>query len=306
MSDRPMIEPSEHPMVVSAMARLASQGGWARILAGKPLEDILDINDAELLVAAHVLRRNPDDSLEPVDSHPWHFDPESLAGGMLSYLRRALRHAEGNEAGWTAEDLDIVVAQGRGSVSAATSVAEGMLPQMPGAHEAFLEGRARFLDVGVGIGAVAGRICEMFPGVRAVGLDVLAPVLELARAELGEAGLLQRVELRLQSVADLCDVEEFDLAWVPQAFIPRADLAPGVRSVFRALKPDRWLVLPVEAPPGTADEFQRAVNAHGAHLTGGGPVTLDEVTALLEDAGFDQVTGLDHGGQVVMLARRPD
>lgn len=300
-----MIEPSEHPMVVGAMARLASQGGWARILAGKPLEDRLDLNDAELLVAAQVLRRNPDESLEPVHSHPWHFDPESLAGGTLSYLRRVLRHAEGGDAGWNGDDLEIVVAQGRGSVAAAIAVGEGLLPQMAAAHEEFLAGRACFLDVGVGIGAVAGRICEMFPGVTAVGLDVLEPVLDLARAELAEAGLSDRVELRLQSVADLLDVEAYDLVWLPQAFIPRPALQAGLDAVFRALRPDRWLISPVAAAPPGADEFQRAVYTHGAHLTGGGMITIGEVTELLLDAGFDQVTGLDQGGQTVMLAHRP-
>ncbi len=305
MSGAPMIESSEHPMVVGAMARLATQGGWARILSGKPLEDVLDINDAELLLAAQVLRRNADDSLEPVDAHPWYFDPSSLAGGTLSYLRRVLRHAEGGDAGWSADDLEIVIAQGRGSVSAATAVGEGLLPQMPAAHEAFLSGQARFLDVGVGIGAVAGRICEMFPGVSAVGLDVLEPVLSLARGELARAGLSERVELRLQSVANLCDVAAYDLAWLPQAFIPRGDLAPGLAAVFRALLPDRWLVAPVEAAPAGVDDFQRAIYAHRAHLTGGGSITIEEITDLLEQAGYDQVTDLNHAGQVVMLAHRP-
>ena len=305
MSESPMIEPSEHPMVVSAMARLASQGGWARILAGKPLEDVLDLNDADLLVAAQVLRRNPDDTLEPVDTHPWYFDPVSLAGGLVSYLRRALRHAEGGTAGWTAEDLDIVVAQGRGSVAAATAIGEGMLPQMTAAHEAFLDGTARFLDVGVGIGAVSGRLCQMFPGVTAVGLDVLAPVLDVARRELSDADLAHRVELRLQSVADLHDVDAFDLAWLPQAFIPRADLARGLHGVFRALRRDRWVVSPVMAAPGEADPFQRAVHAHGAHLTGGGPITVEEATRLMDAAGFVDVRAHDYGGQVVMWGRRP-
>ncbi len=271
MSDVPMIEPSEHPMVVSAMGRLATQGGWARILAGKPLEDELDLNDAELLVAARVLQRNPDDTLEPVESHPWYFDPSSLAGGMLSYLRRALRHAEGGTAGWTAEDLDIVVAQGRGSLTAALAIGEGLLPQMAGAHRAFLDGEAQFLDVGVGIGVVAGKICEMFPGATAVGLDVLAPVLEVARTELEGLGLLRRVELRLQSVADLMDVERFDLAWLPQQFIPRGELGPGLKAVCTSLRRDRWVVAPVMAAPYEADEFERAIYAHGAHLSGGGP-----------------------------------
>jgi len=301
-----MIAPSEHPMVLGAMARLASQGGWARILAGKPLEDVLDLNDAELLVAAQVLRRNPDDTLEPVEHHPWHFDPEQLAGGTLSYLRQVLRHAEGADAGWAADDLQMVVDQGRGSVAAASSVGEGLLPHMPGAHQAFLAGEARLLDVGVGIGAFAGRICELYPGVTAVGLDVLEPVLELARAELAVAGLADRVTLRLQSVADLRDVAAYDLVWLPQPFIPRAALQPGLGAVHRALRPDRWLVAPVTAPPAGADVFTCAVHAHGARLTGGGPVSLDEITDLLEQTGFDQVTALDHGGRTIMLARRPE
>jgi len=301
----PMIAPSQHPMVVSALARLATQGGWARILAGKPLEDQLDLEDAELLVAARVLQRNADDTLEPIGTHPWYFDPVSLGGGMLAQLRRALRHAEGGDAGWSANDLEIVVAQGRGSWTAALAVGDGLLPQMPAAYEAFLAGSATFLDVGVGIGVVAGKICEMFPGVTAVGLDVLAPVLDIARSELEVLDLLGRVELRLQSVADLRDVERYDLAWLPQPFIARRDLRPGLRAVHESLRHDRWLVAPVTAAPGDADDFERAVHAHGAHLSGGGVITVDEARALITEAGFVDVRDCDFGDQVVMLGRRP-
>jgi Methyltransferase domain len=300
-----VIDPGEHPMVLGAMARMAGQGSWARLLEGKPLEDPLDLNDARLLVAAGVLRRRDDDVLEPVHMHPWHHDPDSLAGGALSHLRRALRHAEGYGAGWTADDLDIVRAQGQGSVAAAVALGEGLLPQMRAAHQAFLDGRARFLDVGVGIGAVAGRLCRMFPGTTAVGLDVLEPVLALAEHELREAGLDQRVELRLQSVAALQDVECFDLAWLPQPFIARSDLVAGVGSTFRALRPDRWLVVPLAASPSGADDFERALVEHGAHLTGGGAVTVCELTGLLVAAGFVDVTDLETPGGMVVLARRP-
>jgi SAM-dependent methyltransferase len=305
MSDLPMMAPSQHPMVVSALARLASQGGWARILAGKPLEGELDLQDAELLLAARVLRRTTDDTFEPVGTHPWYFDPVSLAGGMLAQLRRALRHAEGGVAGWSADDLEIVVAQGRGSWTAALALGDGLLPQMPAAHQVFLDGSATFLDVGVGIGVVAGKICQMFPGVTAVGLDVLAPVLDIARAELEVLGLLERVELRLQSVAVLTDVQRYDLAWLPQPFIARRDLRPGLRAVHASLRRDRWLVAPVTAAPGDADDFERAVHAHGAYLSGGGLITVDDARALITEAGFVDVHDRDFGDQVVMLGRRP-
>jgi SAM-dependent methyltransferase len=299
-----MKQPSDHPMVLGALGRLATQGGWSRILARKPLEDALDLNDAELLVACGLLRRDPGDVFDPVPSHPWFFDSTALAGGVVAMLRRALRHAEGGTAGWTADDLHVVKAQGKGSVAAAMAISEGLLPQMPAAHQAFLDGHARFLDIGVGVGAIAQHICEMFPGVTAVGLDVLGPVLEVARTELGTAGMLERVELRLQSVADLSDECTFDLAWLPQAFIPRADLAAGVRAVHRALVPDRWVIAPIMATPDSADDFQVAIQAHGAHLTGGGSITVAEMRGLLEGAGFVDVKAQDHGDQVVMLARR--
>lgn len=138
-----------------------------------------------------------------------------------------------------------------------------------------------------------------------MGLDVLAPVLDVARSELEVLGLLGRVELRLQSVADLTDVARYDLAWLPQPFIPRRDLRPGLRAVYASLRPGRWLVAPVTAAPGDADDFERAVHAHGAHLSGGGVITVDDARRLVTDAGFVDVRDCDFGDQVVMLGRRP-
>ena len=305
MDEIPTVEASEHPMVLAAMGRLATLGGWKRILAGKPLEDEADLHDAELLISAGVLRRTTDDGLEPVHIHPWYFDPGALAGGVSSLLRRALRHAEGGSTEWSGDDLEIIRAQGSGSISAAVAVAEGMLPLMPSSFDAFLDGSARFLDVGVGVGAISLHLCELFPGVRAVGLDVLAPALEIARHELIRAGMEERVELRLQSVADLRDRETFDLAWLPQPFIPRADLTAGLGAIFEALIPDRWLVAPIAAAPESADTVMTAIRSHGARLTGGGHITVEEMRTLLQDVGFVDVEALDQTSQIVMLARRP-
>ncbi len=64
-------------------------------------------------------------------------------------------------------------------------------------------------------------------------------------------------------------------------------------------------MLPVEAATADASEFQAAVTTYSARLTGGGPISIEETTDLLDQAGYDQITPLDHMGQVVMLARRP-
>ena len=59
------------------------------------------------------------------------------------------------------------------------------------------------------------------------------------------------------------------------------------------------------ASPAEAGDFQKALHAHGAHLTGGGPISVAEATRLFEEAGFVDVVARDYGGQVVMLGRRP-
>lgn len=300
-----MIDATGHVMVISAMSRLARGGGWARILAGKPLEDEIDLVDVDLLLEARVLRRNDDESLVPVHAHPWHFDPEALAAGTLSLLRQALHHAEGRDSGWSGQALEVVIAQGQASASTATVVGESLLPMMPAAYDAFVAGRAVFLDVGVGIGAFASRLCTLYPGVDAVGLDVLRPVLDLAAANLTAAGLSDRIELRLESVADLGEEGRYDLAWMPQGFIPPAAFDVGLHAVHRALRPQGWLVLLLAAAPSGADAFQRALQAHGAHLTGGGPVDPEAVAGRLQAIGFDRVSEIGSGDQSLLLARRP-
>lgn len=299
-----MIEPLEHVMVVSAMSRLARHGGWARLLEGKPLENELDLVDAELLVEARVLHRHPDDSLELVHAHPWHYEPESLAAGTLALLRQAVRHAEGRATGWSGDDPDAVLAQGLVSTSTATVVGESLLPQLDGSHAAFTSGPATMLDVGVGIAAFSSKMCQLYPRLRCTGIDVLEPVLESARQRVAAAGLAERIDLRWQSVADLSESECYDLAWVPQAFIPPAALRPGLAAVREALRPGRWLVLLLAAASREADAFQRAVQVHGAHITGGGPVDPADVVVQLEQMGFDRVREVCSGDQSMLVARR--
>ena len=299
-----MIEPLDHVMVVSAMSRLARCGAWARILEGKPLESEIDMVDAELLVEARVLRRNPDETLEPIHPHPWHYDPESLAAGTLALLKQALRHAEGRAPGWSGEDLEAVFAQGLASTSIASVVGETLLPRLGESHSALSSDHGTMLDVGVGIGAFSVRMCQLYPRLSCTGIDVLPPVLQVAHDRVAAEGLTDRIQLRLQSVADLTESERYDLAWVPQAFIPPAAFGPGLKAVREALRPGRWLVLLLAAAPSMADAFQRAVQVHGAHLTGGGPLDPTQVSRRLLGLGFDQVQEVCSGEQSMLVARR--
>lgn len=290
-----------HPMVLAAQARLAHQGGWSRILAGEPL-DGADALDAALLAAAGVLRQR--DGRYEVAQPEFHVpDQDALAAGNIAVLKRALSYARSGELGWTGKDRDVVLAQGRSSAVAADMLAEQMAV-MPAVRTAFESGEGRFLDVGVGVAAISIRLCELFPGARAVGIDVLADVLDVARKEVADRGCEGRIDLRLQDVATLTDTSAFDLAWVPQPFIPPTALRRGLRAVRRALRPDGWLVMPLNAPTAP-DGFQQALAAHGAHLLGGGPLSREDAERLVVQAGFVDPGWHSYHGLCLLRARRP-
>jgi len=135
-------------------------------------------------------------------------------------------------------------------------------------------------------------------------IDALAHVLDLAREEVEAQGFGERIELRLESVAELDDVAAFDLAWVPQIFIPRPELVTGLERVFAALRPGGGLIVPTIAPPEAADDMEQAVMVHSGHVLGGGPIDVVDAHRLLAEAGFREVRDHDYGGQVVMTALR--
>ena len=297
------IDPADHVMVTAALARLGSNGTWDRLMTGEPPQDAMDRADVALVTAAGLLVADGD-RLRPGRDDWWMREGTAMGHGRTATLRRALQHARGDEAGWDGQDAQLVLDQGRGSARIAGLLGE-LLPEMPMPQASFQGGTGRFLDVGVGVAAISIAMCRAFPGSRAVGLDVVPEVLDLALAEVAEAGLQDRVELRLLSVADLADEASYDLAWLPQPFIPRPAFEAGVRTAFRATRPDGWLVAPLMTPPDDSTGFERAVTIHAAHLLGGGPIEATEADAMLTDAGWVDLGRRTVGTQVVMTARKP-
>lgn len=226
-----------------------------------------------------------------------------LADGTTAQLRRALAHIDREDIGWSGADRELVTRQGRASRAVAEHIARDLLGSMPSAQAAFASGSARFLDVGVGIGAISIRLCQLYDGLTCVGLDVLEEPLALAAEELERHRLTDRVELRRQSVTELSDEAEFDLAWLPQPFIPRSAIEEAGRRVHAALRPDRWVVMPVAATT-EPDPFEAAVFAHTARMFGGGPMDPSEAAGVLAAAGFVDGTATSWRGQAFVLARR--
>ncbi|GAA4410121.1 hypothetical protein GCM10023168_29490 [Fodinibacter luteus] len=303
MPERPRADPRDQVDVVAALGRLGTLGGWDRVRAGEALEG-LDRVDADLLLAAGILGRDGAGRYTVIDDDLVDVDGASVSHAIVAQLRRALEHTERRSAGWDGAHPATVLSQGRASRPVADYLARELLPRMPGSQAALQSGMSRFLDVGVGVAAIAARLCQIYPGLGCVGIDVLPEVLGLAANELTALGLADRVELRVQSVSELEDEEVFDLAWLPQPFIPRAALEAGVPLVHRALRPNRWVVVPL-AVGSASDPFEMAVFAHTAQMLGGGPIRVADAEDLLATAGFDQIISTSWRGQMLVLARRP-
>src|SRR5207253_9236 len=82
---------------------------------------------------------------------------------------------------WQHTSARILQAQGDGS-GAFAGMLKGVLPLLGDAAERIEREGASFLDVGVGVASIAIAVCRAYPRMRAVGLDVHEPALELARA----------------------------------------------------------------------------------------------------------------------------
>ena len=180
MSYKPRADPGDHIAVVAALGRLGTLGAWDRVRAGEPL-DGLDRADAELLLAAGLLERNGAERFAVIDDDLVDVDGTTLGHAMVAQLRRALEHVSRRCAGWDGASPDTVLSQGRGSRAAADHIVRELLPLMPGSRTALESGTARFLDVGVGVGAIAARLCQLYPSLTCVGIDVLPNVLEPPR-----------------------------------------------------------------------------------------------------------------------------
>jgi len=97
---------------------------------------------------------------------------------------------------------------------------------------------ASFLDVGSGVGALAIEMCSIWPHLHVVGLEPQAVPLAEGRRNVAAAGLGDRIALRAQRVEEMTEHEAFDLAWLPQVFLPREAFGPGLQ---RAAVPDDTL-----------------------------------------------------------------
>lgn len=219
-----------------------------------------------------------------VDAAP---GPQAAAavGAARAFLRQAVDLVEdpGRAGGWAQADEVLLQEIGKmsASITLAVRAAEDVLD---GLGERLHAPGARILDVGTGTGWLAMALARAYPTAAVTGIDVFAPALDLARANVAAAGLDERVELRLQDVVTLDEPEPYDVVWLPMPFLPAA-IVPDVLDVARrALRPGGWLLPGMFAGPD--DRLSRLLVDLRTVRAGGHPWTSDALLGRLDAHGY--------------------
>jgi methylase of polypeptide subunit release factors len=195
-----------------------------------------------------------------------------------------LDHPE-RPSGWAHDDPDILRVVGNMSASAVNHVTS-VAATRPGLA-AVIHGDGTFLDIGTGVAGIAIAAAKTWKSMRVVGLEIWAPSLALARANIAASGLSERIELRNQNVLDIQDRGAFSLIWLPTPFIPGEVVTAVLPTLLRALSPGGYLVFNTGALP--ADPLSAALSRLRIARTGGQAWVANEVASRLLELGFEEV-----------------
>jgi SAM-dependent methyltransferase len=215
----------------------------------------------------------------------------SQAQAVLGLIRTSFRQAmdllENPERapGWVYEDPVVLDSQGqvsrlivRGIAAAAAQRADlASRVQQPGT----------FLDVGAGVGWLAIEAAQSWPTLYVIGVDSWQPALDLARKNLAQSSVAERVEFRLQRIEELTDEAVFALAWLPAPFIGEEAMVIALERVYQALQPGGWLIVGLYPPP--PDELGQILTKLRIVRCGGRPWTATEIEERLRTLGFESI-----------------
>lgn len=206
---------------------------------------------------------------------------------------------------WRELSDEALIAQGAASAQAAGMFVQFALPQLDGLAAALDRQGARMLDVGTGTGALAVAYAATFPELTVVGLDVLPRALALAEQVVAQSPVADRVELRLQDVADLDETDSFDLAWVPAPFVPPEAVAAGMPAIGRAVRAGGWAM--IGHGKFAEDSLDDALTRFKTVIFGGTPLDDGQAQSLLTDAGFADVFTMPTpaGAPALTVGRKP-
>ena len=234
-------------------------------------------------------------------------EAEFVRGLVRTILLQAIEFldAPSRPAGWTHVDPRILQGQGAASATLVPVLRDVVVPRLDELGTRLQRPDAAFLDVGVGVAALSIAVCRAWPALHVVGVDPFGPALELARQNVAEAGLEDRITLRQIGAEALTDSDAFDLAWFALPFVPDAILEAALAAVCRSLRRGGWLVTGTfggSGELGMALARLRTVRAGGRLLDSAGVEALLAAQSLIEVSSFP--AGIWSPG-ILTVGRRP-
>ena len=215
-------------------------------------------------------------------------------------------HAKTLTPGWSYTDPDILNAQGIGSGRVMESLCRDVVPKLDGLEDRLARPAAAFLDVGAGVGGICVTLARLWPGLRIVGLEPAEAPLAEARHNIAATEYGDRIELRKITLEELTDVDQFDVGWLPQVFLPLDVLQRSIGPFYRSIKPGGWAIL--FALSGGAAGLGPAITRFRNVVWGGEPHSPQDVAKLMTDVGFEAVHTEPAGGiagATLVVGRKP-
>jgi SAM-dependent methyltransferase len=212
---------------------------------------------------------------------------QAALGLIRTSFRQAMDMLENPERapGWVYEDPVVLDSQGQASrlIVRGIAAAAGQRADLA----ATLQRSGTFLDVGAGVGWLAIEAAQSWPALHVVGVDSWLPALDLARKNLAQSSVAERVEFRFQRIEELSDEAVFTLAWLPAPFIGEGAMVIALERVYQALRPGGWLIVGLYPPP--PDEVGQILTKLRIVRSVGHPWLATEIRERLRTLGFEGI-----------------
>ncbi len=156
---------------------------------------------------------------------------------------------------------------------------------------------SRVLDVGCGLGGSAFVMARKFE-LSVEGIDLSKNMLEIANRKLAAYGLADLVQLEWGDCLELDASNRYDAIYSRDVFLHIHDKQRLFAVLLNALRPGGQLLFTDYCcgPQPWTDDFNDYVGDRGYDLH-----TPEDYRALIEDAGFMQVTGEDISGRFIEI-----
>jgi hypothetical protein len=228
----------------------------------------------------------------------------------------ALRAATGGaENYWTFSPAERLALARGVTVNPASPLSPGLMEAafrvVPELHLRLTDG-ARYLELGCGVAGALLSILRLYPNTTAVGVDLAADVLEVARLQAVALGVAERVVLRQGDARDVAERDTFDYVFWSQFFFPASSRTGALFVALRALKPGGFLIAPLltgasdisidpQSDQGRSGALDRVM--YGAwHIPVADAANLEQEVAA---AGFGEVRTVTTPFNQIVVGRRP-